>query len=125
MALTTAGINFLSQAAIGQGIPFNAANAHLGVGNGADTFEATQTDLQGASSVRKAMDDGYPVLDAPKITFKSTFAPGEANFSWNEWGIFNAATGGIMLNRVVESNGTKQNNQTWVLEVDITFSIGN
>ena len=124
MALTTAGIKFLSQAAIGQGTVFNNANARLGVGNGTTAFAIGQTDLQGASKLRKAMDAGYPTVTAPKVTFKSTFAQSEANFAWNEWGIFNAATGGVMLNRVVESNGTKQSNQTWVLEVEITFAIG-
>lgn len=125
MALTTAGINFLSQAAIGQGTVFNASNARLGVGNGSTAFATGQTDLQGSSKFRKAMDAGYPTVAAPVVTFKSTFAQNEANFDWHEWGIFNAATGGVMLNRVVESNGTKQSNQTWVLEVKITFAIGN
>lgn len=125
MAITTAGINFLSQAAIGQGTPFSSANARLGVGSGSNAFAVSQTDLQGTGKLRKAMDAGYPVVTPPTVTFKATFAPSEANFPWNEWGIFNAATGGVMLNRVVESNGTKQSNQTWVLEVAITFTIGN
>lgn len=124
MGLTNAGINFLSQAAVGQGTVFNSANARLGVGNGTTAFAASQTDLVGASKLRKAMDTGFPVVSAPTVTFKSTFEPSEANFAWTEWGVFNAATGGVMLNRVVESNGTKQNNQTWVLEVAITFAIG-
>lgn len=124
MALTAAGINFLSQAAVGQGTPFNSANARIGVGNGNTAFSASQTDLVGTSKVRKAMDANYPIITPPVVTFKSTFQPSEANFAWHEWGIFNAATGGVMLNRVVESNGTKQSNQTWVLEVAITFSIG-
>lgn len=124
MALTTAGVNFLSQAAIGQGTPFNAANARLGVGSGNNAFAVSQTDLQGSGKYRKAMDSGYPTITPPKVTFKATYAQSEANFPWNEWGIFNAATGGVMLNRVVESNGTKQSNQTWVLEVEITFAIG-
>ena len=124
MALTAAGVNFLSQAAIGQGTPFSNANARIGVGNGTTAFTASQTDLQGASKLRKTMDSGYPSVTPPVVTFRSTFSQSEANFAWNEWGIFNAATGGVMLNRVVESNGTKQNNQTWVLEVAITFAIG-
>lgn len=124
MALTTAGINFLSQAVIGQGTVFNNSNARLGVGNGSVVFAASQTDLQGTSKLRKAMDTGYPTVAPPTVTFKSTFAPAEANFAWNEWGIFNAATGGVMLNRVVESNGTKQSNQTWVLEVRVNFTLG-
>lgn len=124
MALTTAGVNFLAQAAIGQGTPFNSTNARLGVGSGNNAFVASQTDLQGSSKLRKAMDAGYPTVTPPVVTFKSTFAPEEANFAWHEWGIFNAATGGVMLNRVVESNGTKQVNQTWVLEVKVTFGLG-
>lgn len=124
MGLTTAGVNFLSQAAIGQGTVFNNTNARLGVGNGSTAFATSQTDLQGASKFRKGMDAGYPTVTPPSVVFRSTFAPSEANFAWTEWGIFNAASGGVMLNRVVESNGTKQSNQTWVLEVTVTFAIG-
>lgn len=124
MALTTAGVTHLARALVGQGAFFNAANAHIGVGNGNDAFAVGQTDLLGASRVRKAMDIGYPVVSGPTVKFRSTFAPNEANFAWSEWGVFNAESGGTMLNRVVESNGTKQSNQTWVLEVDITFAVG-
>ncbi len=124
MALTAAGVNHLARALVGQGAFFNAANAHIGVGNGNGTFAASQTDLLGTNKVRKTMDIGYPVVNGQTVKFRSTFAPNEANFAWTEWGVFNAETGGTMLNRVVESNGTKQNNQTWVLEVDITFAVG-
>ena len=124
MALTTAGLRHISQAVIGSGTPFNANNARLGVGNGTGAFTASQTNLLGSSTARKGMDPGYPTIVAPVVTFRSTFAPNEANFAWNEWGVFNAATGGVMLNRVVESNGTKQSNQTWILEVEITFTLG-
>jgi hypothetical protein len=124
MALTTAGVRFISQAILGQGAFFNATNARIGVGNGSTAFAVAQTDLQGSSKFRKSMDDGYPLLSAPKVTFKSTFRPEEANFAWAEWGIFNASSGGVMLNRVVESNGTKQSNQTWILEVEVTFTTG-
>ena len=122
MALTNAGVNFIAQAVMGNGVPFNAANTHMGVGSSGNVFNVSQTDLQGSDKMRKAMDDGYPIIDGPKITFRSTFEASEANFPWNEWGIFNAQTGGVMLNRVVESNGTKQDNQTWILEVTVTFT---
>ena len=124
MALTTAGLQFLVQAITGQGQFFNAANARLGVGNGTTAFSASQTDLRGASKLRKPMDEGYPVVNANEITFKSTFGTEDANFAWTEWGVFNASSGGVMLNRVLESNGTKQDNQTWILEVTISFSAG-
>ncbi len=125
MALTAAGINYISQAIVGQGTPFTATTAMLGVGSGTAAFAASQTDLQGTNRFRKAMDTGFPIVTPPVVRFKAIFQPDEANFAWQEWGIFNAATGGVMLNRVVESNGTKQNNQTWVLEVAVTFAIGN
>lgn len=124
MALTTAGVNFLALAAIGQGTPFDHANACLGVGNGTTAFAASQVDLQGTTKIRKGMDGGYPSVSPPSVTFRSTFDTDEANFDWNEWGLFNAATGGVMLSRAVESNGTKQNNQTWTLQVTITFELG-
>lgn len=124
MALTTAGVNYLAQAAIGQGTFFNNANAKIGVGDGTVAFTASQTDLQGSNKVRKGMDADYPKAAPPVVTFRATFNPSEANFAWNEWGLFNASTGGTMLSRVVESNGTKQSNQTWVLEVSITFALG-
>lgn len=124
MAITTAGIRSIAQAITGQGTFFNAANARLGVGSGNAAFAVGQNDLQGGNKLRKSMDVGYPIVSAPTVAFKSTFGPNEANFAWHEWGVFNAASGGVMLNRVVESNGTKQSNQTWVLEVEITFEIG-
>ena len=123
MGLTRAGINFITNAITGTGEPFNAQNARLGVGNGQTAFSVDQQDLAGTSKFRKKMDAGYPIVAPPEITFKATFGPEEANFAWNEWGIFNAEAGGVMLDRVIESNGTKQPNQTWVLEVTVTLGV--
>ena len=124
MALTTSGVEYLAQAVTGAGTPFNNQNARLGVGNGSAAFVDSQTDLQGFNKLRKEMDEGYPKVDGAVVTYKATFGPSEANFAWLEWGIFNAASGGTMLNRVVQSNGTKQDNQTWVLEVAVEFVNG-
>lgn len=124
MGLTTAGINYISQAVIGSGTILTNANAYIGVGDSSADFDIEQTDLQGTNSVRKGMEENFPAAEPPAVTFKSIFGQDEANFSWNEWGIFNAETGGTMLSRKVESNGTKLPNQTWILEVTITFAIG-
>ncbi len=108
---------------------FNAANAYLGVGDSAAAAAATQTDLQAATNkLRKAMDSTFPQhTDGTSpanstITFRSTFATGDANFAWNEWAIFNAASGGRMLNRKVESLGTKTSAASWVLTVTLTLT---
>jgi hypothetical protein len=124
MPLTNAYATFLAQATVGESVtPFNSSNARIGVGDGTTAFNASQTDLQGTNKVRKVMDSGYPTRSGATITFQSTFTGTEANFAWNEWGVFNAATGGVMLNRKVESLGTKASGSTWVIQVQITLTV--
>ena len=110
---------------------FNNANAAIGVGNGTTAAADTQTDLAGASKFRKAMDATYPqhtdttgTAGSKSITFRSTFATTDANFAWEEWGIFNSATlaTGRMLNRKVETLGTKTSAATWVLTVTLSLA---
>jgi hypothetical protein len=124
MALTDAGRNHLVQAGIGAGVTaFNNANAHIGVGDSSTAFSAAHTDLQASTNKsRKAMDTTYPSGGANAIVFRSTFATGDANYAWNEWGVFNAASAGTMLNRKVESLGTKTSSQTWQFTVTLTFT---
>jgi hypothetical protein len=122
MALTNAGRNLLAQAIVGEGVTaFNNANAYIGVGDSNTAFAATQTDLAaGANKFRKAMDATFPTRNTNVLTYQSTFATGEANFAWEEWGVFNAAAAGTMLNRKVETLGTKANTQSWQFTVTIT-----
>lgn len=105
---------------------YDSANAHIGVGDSATAFVKTQTDLQGASQLRKAMDAGFPngpsgndqngdPLGANQMEYRVTFAQNEANFDWDEIGIFNAGAAGTMLTRKVEALGTKPNTQVWEL----------
>jgi hypothetical protein len=109
---------------------FNNARAALGVGDSTTAAAGTQTDLQAASNkLRKAMDATYPqhtdgvVSGSASIVFRSTFATGDANFAWQEWGTFNSVTAatGRMLNRKVESLGTKTSASTW--QITITLSL--
>lgn len=125
MALTTAYRDFLVTLAAGAGgTAFNNANSYIGVGDSSTAFAAGQVDLQAASNkLRKAMDATYPQVATNVLTFRSTFATGDANFAWNEWGVFNAASGGTMMNRKVESLGTKTSSQSWQITVTITHSV--
>lgn len=124
MALTDAGRNIMVQAVIGASVTFfNNANTYIGVGDSTTAFATSQTDLQAATNkLRKAMDATYPSGGSNVITFRSTFATTDANFAWQEWGIFNASSAGTMLNRKVESLGTKTSAQTWQFTVTLTFS---
>lgn len=104
--------------------PFNNANSYIGVGDSATAFAATQTDLvAGANKFRKAQDATYPTTAGNVLTFRSTFGTGDANFAWNEWGVFNASTAGTMLNRKVESLGTKPGTQSWQFTTTLTFAV--
>lgn len=127
MPLTDAGRNFIAQALINDASPafFTNANANLGVGDSATAFAAAQTDLQAAANkLRKAMEATYPTRATNVLTFRSLFGTAEANFAWNEWGVFNAASAGTMLSRKVEALGTKASTQSWQLTVTLTVNIG-
>lgn len=124
MGLTDAGRNHVAQDLIGEAVTaFSNPNAHLGVGDSTAVFAKTQTDLQAATNkLRKAMDATFPTRATNIVTFRATFATGEANFAWQEWGVFNAVSAGVMLSRKVESLGTKTSAQSWQLTADITIN---
>lgn len=125
MALTNAMRDAICQAIVGGTFTaFNNANARIGVGDSSTAFSVSQTDLQAASNkLRKAMDATYPQVSGNVITFKSTFGGSDANFAWAEWGVFNAASSGTMMQRKVESHGTKASGDSWVATATITFSV--
>lgn len=123
--ITNAYRDLSTSLAVGAGgTAFNNANAYIGVGDSTTAFAATQTDLQAATNkFRKAMDATYPQVAGNVITFRSTFQPADANFAWQEWGIFNASTAGTMMVRKVEANGTKIASQTIQFTTVVTLSV--
>lgn len=108
---------------------FDNTNAYIGVGDSSTAAADTQTDLQAATNkLRKAMDATYPThtdttgtAGSKNIVYQSTFGSSDANFAWQEWAIFNASTAGRMLNRKVESLGTKSSG-TWVLTITLSLA---
>lgn len=130
------GVSCLWQCLIGNGTGtggqsltfFNNGNAYIGVGDSSTAAAATQTDLQASTNkTRQAMDATYPshtdgtTSGAASIVFKATFGSGSANYAWAEWGIFNASSGGRMLNRKVESLGTKTTG-SWALTITLSLA---
>lgn len=133
------GVSCLWQCLLGNGTAtadqtltyFSNARAALGVGDSNTAAAATQTDLQASSNkLRKAMDATYPqhtdatTSGAASIVFKSTFGSSDANYAWQEWGTFNSATAatGRMLNRKVESLGTKSSGTSWALTITLSIA---
>lgn len=133
--LTTAGLNRLTSLMIaggGQGATNTATR--LGAGNSSTAAAVGQTDLQAAagSSNRwfQVMDATFPQQSNGVLTFKSTFASADGNFAWQEWcvdiGTPTVSSGNtvaaLMLNRAVQSLGTKASGSSWVLTATITIS---
>lgn len=106
---------------------FDDANAYLGVGESTDAFDATETNLQGASLVWVGMDAGFPTYGtSQKATWQATFGASVANQAWQEFAVANksdgGATTGVILNRKVSDQGTKTSGQVWQLTLEITIS---
>lgn len=129
--LLTGGASALWERLIGTAVTaFDNTNAFIGVGDSTTAAATTDTDLVAATNkLRKAMDATFPshsdstsVVGAKSITYKSTFGTADANFAWQEWGIFNASTAGRMLNRKVESLGTKTSAATWALTITLSLA---
>ena len=124
--LVNSGINelFTILCSSASGTKFDNTNAYIGVGDSSTAEAATQTDLQAATNkVRVAMNASYPTYGtSQKATFQSDFGSSDANFDWNEFGVFNASSAGTMLNRKVSAQGTKVSGQTWRFTVEISLS---
>jgi hypothetical protein len=127
MPLTLAGRDFIAAALMNDGPPtfFDNTNAHLGVGDSDDAFDEADTNLQAETNkTREPMEASYPQRADNVLTFRSLFSTGDANFDWEEWGVFNHVSAGVMLNRKVEALGTKADTQSWLLTADLTVEIG-
>lgn len=143
--LVIGGASIQWQTLIGNGVTtvsaatgyFNNANTNISVGDSSTAAADTQTELQAATNrTRKGMDATYPLhtdttgtAGSKSITFRSTFITTDANYAWQEWGIFNGpgtggppTTGSRMLNRKVESLGTKTSAATWVLTISLSLA---
>lgn len=107
------------------------ANSYIGVGDSSTAAASTQTDLQASTNkLRKAQDTGFPKVNGDSggpaghraMLWQSTFATGEANFAWNEIGVFNASSAGTMLDRLVISLGTKTSSFSWTVGLTLTVT---
>lgn len=126
MPLVNAGRDFIvTRITSSSGTIFDNTNSYLAAGDSStNATPLTYTDLQASTNkLRKAMDATYPTVATNVITFRSTFSTSDANYAWNEWGIFNASSAGTMLSRKVESLGTKPGSQTWQLTAQLTITV--
>lgn len=106
--------------------PFDVTNACLGVGDGTAVFAATQVNLQGTNKLRKNVDTAPTFSNSnTTITFVATFTTAEANYAWQEDGIFNAVAdaAGEMLTRNVAYLITKTSSVSVVFTKTLTVAV--
>jgi hypothetical protein len=133
------GVSCLWESLLGNGVGtagqnltfFNNANSAIGVGDSSTAAAATQTDLQATTNrLRVGVNATFPqhsdgvVTGSRDVTWQATFQTAQANWTWNEIGVFNSATAGTgrMLNRAVNNYGTKTSASAWLAIVVITIS---
>ena len=123
MGLTNVGRDFIAKAIINDGATFfDSSNAHVGVGDSSTAFSVGQEDLQGSNKTRKVVDSA-PIRNGNEIEFRVIFESDQANHAWSEWGVFNHASSGEMLNRKVENLGAKSGG-VWMLTVILSVNVG-
>jgi hypothetical protein len=126
MGLLESCRDLICQMLVGESVTaFDESNAYVGVGDDNTAYAASQTDLLAVTNkVRIAMDSGFPTRSDNVMTFQGTAGSAVANFEWLEFIVANASSGGVAMNRVVASKGTKASGEIWVLKIENTLTIG-
>lgn len=102
--------------------------SRIGVSTSNTAAAASQTGLQGSTKWYSSMAASYPAhttgtsTAARTCSFRSVFTTSQANIAWNEWAIFNGTATGRMLNRKVQSLGTKTSAAQWTFTASLTLS---
>jgi hypothetical protein len=133
--LTTAGLTRLMTLLNGAGGQAMTNTAvRLGVGNGAGSAAIGDTDLGAAAGAAnrwfQVMDATYPSTAAGVLTAKATFATGDGNFAWNEWGLdigsptvsSSAVVSATLFNHKTSAALGTKTSGSWALTVTVTIS---
>jgi hypothetical protein len=100
----------------------DATNARICIGDSATAASAAQTDLQAATNKYRQVVDAAPSRSGATTQWVATIGTANGNFAWNEVGVSNAASGANLVNRIVQSFGTKTSAQTLVLTISATLA---
>jgi hypothetical protein len=124
MPLLNTGRDQIPLALTGGGTPYNGTNTRLGVGDSTTAYAATQSDLQAVTNKFRKVVDAAPGVSGNVLTAIATYQSGEAQYSWQEFIMANAASGANAFNRLVSNQGTKGAGAVWQLTMTITFLVG-
>lgn len=104
------------------------ANCKIAVGSSNKAVVAADQGLVSWLS-GQPMTSGYPRVGAfanntMVVSYRATFGPDEANGNWQEWGLVTNTNPNTLFNREVVNNGTKTKGQTWIMNIEITYTRG-
>ncbi|MBI3582368.1 MAG: hypothetical protein HY096_00275 [Nitrospinae bacterium] len=99
--------------------PAQAAMSHYAIGTDSTVVVSGNTILE-TEIFRKALDSKSK--SGAVLIYYGAFGPGEGTGNLREGGIFNAASGGVMLARVVFALVAKTSSDTFVINHTITAS---
>jgi len=94
--------------------------SHMALGSGTTAAAAGDTDVESILGSREALDSS--TASSNTITYVSSFEAGEGTGAVTEAGIFNAATSGTMLCRVIFPVVNKQADDTMSVTWTITLT---
>lgn len=134
--LCNAGINRLESLLIGGGgQAYSNGNCAIGVGDGNGSVPspaATDTDLTALTGAThryiQPADATYPSQASQVVTIQATFATGNGNFEWREWGVSQDTAGSTaavtapLLNHKGVDLGLKTSASSWAFKITITIS---
>lgn len=140
--LTTAGVTRIWNltGAVGATQAYDNTHTRIGVGNtgnAAGSEAAGDTDLAATAGstnrwfniVDAGAGTGGPIITTNQLKYVSTFATGNGNFAWNEWGIdngtasANTVTAPLLNHKIVSGGlGTKTSSASWAFTVTVTLS---
>jgi len=131
--ITTSGYTRLSNLLTNQGgtQALDATHTRIGVGDGTTAVANTDTDLSALSGSTHRLFNvvtGAGTVGTLTLAFVASFATGDANFHWQEFGIDvgNTAQGttvaSLLFNHALSDQGTKPNTQVWTATATITWS---
>lgn len=140
--LVNVGIQRLEDLLIGVGsiVGYSNSVARIGTGNGAGTAAAGDTDLSASAGSAnrwfQVMDATFPSRASQTLSFKASYASGDGNYAWNEWGIdgngaagstnavgTNDATHAALLNHKTSAAlGTKASGAVWAFTATLGIS---
>lgn len=111
---------------------FDATHTRVGVGNGTTAAAVGDTDLSAAAGSTNRyfnLVDAASTVSTNTNKWTSTFATGNGNFAWNEWGIDQGTAGGTTVtapffNHAVPAGGlgTKTSAASWAFTVTLSGS---